>query len=1069
MQVRSLQFQAFGAFAELTSIDFDTLTQSRLFLLEGPTGAGKSTVIDAIVFALYGSVAAATGSAQRIRSDFAGPGSETFADLVFEVPGGMFRVRRTPQYERIKKNGAGTTTQQATVKLWRLTEPGWELARRSSGGSDADPAGGGAGSLDHRDLDAAGELLSTRMDEAGLQISRAVGLSREQFVQTIVLPQGEFAAFLRARPEDRTSLLQRVFQTEVYVQAQARLAERRRAVTATVGEARQGMTSAAAAFTRLRSGEAPVPEAPDEPSQVVSEARGQLALALAESQEAEQRAVAARTEELAAQTALREGTVLLEEWHRRAQARARRAELSAQSAGQRERERRLAAATRASVVQAAVTRTDAARTVHRRGLEDLRAAVSAAAAIGVLPHDDQAERTPGQWGSWADQSRDEHLAWSVALEDSETRIARLEERAGVLAVAQAEVLAARGELAAARRAWDALPRQRELAEAERDELAPLAAGLPVHERESEIARTRRGELGLLTETWEQWLTAQGQAASATSRVSAAITTERTLREQRVRGLAGEIGGRLVAGEPCPVCGSTEHPEPAKPGDDHVSADQVAVAERARGEAERQQTALVAVAIALRERAEASAARAGVPVESLGEPGALEQAVADADAQVASACQAAESASRAQALLDEATARLSQLDIDQQRLRDDLAAADTRVATRETAAASLRDRDAEDRQSIRESVLRLRADLGLGEARELPAGRSADLTRALRDAIGEARSVLAGRTAALETLAAASGAVMSAAAAVREREREQADTLAEQGFATVAEVADQVMSVQDMAEDERAIDEYTREVNRVEAELAVPQLADLPEQVVVDLAALASHRDLATARAAEAWQQSSERQARLLALSAALDTLETAARHYQEVIGDSEAALRVADLVTARSADNLRALTLSTFVLVQRFETVVEAANARLLVMSDGRYELQRSDEREKRGGRNLGLALRVVDHATAKTREPSTLSGGETFYFSLCLALGLADVVSAESGGVEFGTLFIDEGFGSLDSDTLDVVMTQITRLRDAGRVVGLVSHVEVMKQMIPERIEVRRLPSGASRLRVIA
>ncbi|WP_448630690.1 SbcC/MukB-like Walker B domain-containing protein [Cellulomonas soli] len=156
-------------------------------------------------------------------------------------------------------------------------------------------------------------------------------------------------------------------------------------------------------------------------------------------------------------------------------------------------------------------------------------------------------------------------------------------------------------------------------------------------------------------------------------------------------------------------------------------------------------------------------------------------------------------------------------------------------------------------------------------------------------------------------------------------------------------------------------------------------------------------------------------------------------------------------------------------LVRRFEDVVAAANERLLIMSDGRFELVRSDEKEDVRTRATGLAMRVVDHRTEQARDPRTLSGGETFYVSLCLALGMADVVTAEAGGIDLGTLFVDEGFGSLDPHVLDQVLVELGRLRAGGRVVGLVSHVETLKQAIADRIEVRPTAAGPSTLRVLA
>ncbi|WP_163276402.1 AAA family ATPase, partial [Cellulomonas iranensis] len=205
MHLRSLTVQAIGPFAGRHTVDVDALAASGLFLLEGPTGAGKSTLIDAVVFALYGKVAGADASDERLRSAYAADDVESVVDLVFEVPSGVYRVRRTPAYQRAKRRGTGTTTAQASVKAWRLP-------------ADADVAGAPDA------LEGVGELLGTRLDEVGAELQRVVGLDRTQFVQTVVLPQGEFARFLRATGEERRVLLQKIFGTQVYELMQQRLA-----------------------------------------------------------------------------------------------------------------------------------------------------------------------------------------------------------------------------------------------------------------------------------------------------------------------------------------------------------------------------------------------------------------------------------------------------------------------------------------------------------------------------------------------------------------------------------------------------------------------------------------------------------------------------------------------------------------------------------------------------------------------------------------------------------------------------------------------------------------------------
>ena len=198
------------------------------------------------------------------------------------------------------------------------------------------------------------------------------------------------------------------------------------------------------------------------------------------------------------------------------------------------------------------------------------------------------------------------------------------------------------------------------------------------------------------------------------------------------------------------------------------------------------------------------------------------------------------------------------------------------------------------------------------------------------------------------------------------------------------------------------------------------------------------------------------------------TVVTAADAYEVALGSAEALLRVADLARGH---NPAATPLSSWVLLSRFEEVLVFANERLTEISSGRYELIRVDDESGSRAHRKGLGLAVVDHLDehdeGRARDPKTLSGGETFYVSLALALALADVVSAESGGVSLDTLFIDEGFGTLDPATLSAVMAQIDRLRAGGRTVGIVSHVAELREQIPDRITVRRLGGGASSLTV--
>jgi len=264
-----------------------------------------------------------------------------------------------------------------------------------------------------------------------------------------------------------------------------------------------------------------------------------------------------------------------------------------------------------------------------------------------------------------------------------------------------------------------------------------------------------------------------------------------------------------------------------------------------------------------------------------------------------------------------------------------------------------------------------------------------------------------------------------------------------------------------------VTQHAADLQRVASGLAEDLIAALPDELVVDVAGAADAEREARGRA-----EAASGVARLAkdvadAAGASADVVIRHAAVVAERVRDAAPVVRLANLA-AGAGDNAKGLTLGTFVLMRRFEDVIAAANGRLLVMSDGRYELARSDEKEDVRGRT-GLAMRVVDHVNDAARDPRTLSGGETFYVSLSLALGLADVVTAEAGGIDLGTLFVDEGFGSLDPHVLDQVLAELGRLRAGGRVVGVVSHVEALKQAIADRIEVRPLQDGTSTLAVRA
>lgn len=1054
MHLRSLTVQAIGPFAGRHTVDFDALAASGLFLLEGPTGAGKSTLIDAVVFALYGKVAGADASDERLRSAYAADDVESVVDLVLEVPAGVYRVRRTPAYTRAKRRGTGTTTAQASARLWRLP-------------ADADVTAGPDA------LDACGELLSSRLDEVGAELQRVVGLDRAQFVQTVVLPQGEFARFLRATGEERRVLLQRIFGTEVYEQVQQRLAAQRAEAARRV-EAARGDVHAAVAHLLGAAGltdderataraavEDAVAEGPVA-GRVAAVADATTAGLVTSATDLGRQADAARTAWEDARTAHAAAVTTAALVARRTALHAERDRLDDAAAQHADDVARLALARAAVAVRPVLTGWQDATTAHVTAAKALAAAADAVpddllagAPAGLLA--DRASQVPGTTasvdGSAADAPPDPDAdpdgavdAWRPALRSA--RDAAVDAAAGLRRTVEveaglqgrrravrelADVLDVLRTEAATATAWtDARPAERARLEAARDEVRTAAGRADAAAAARTAARSLVADVAALTAAQADLTTAEDAVRAAADAARAAVATEAAVRSARVAGLAGELAADLVDGDPCPVCGACEHPAPAGVGADHVTAERVDAAEQERVAAEAALASAGAARATLAERV------AGLTTRTAGhDAGTAAAALTAAEAEVA---QAATAAARLAALDDELVAH-DRLTRERAALRDEVVA---QVAAAEVTLDTERDA------------------LARAEA-EVVAARDGHPTVAARHAALEARAQhVADLLDALDD--------ERSAAADATRRRAQLDVaLAEHGFADADAARDAACAPAVVADLDRRVVAHVADRARVDAGLTDPEVAALAPDVEVDVPAAA-----ATERAARSALDDLDGRHRVAASRAgdaatAAGHLRSAATALDAAVAHAAPVTRMANLAAGTGADNARSLSLATYVLGRRFEDVVAAANERLAVMSDGRYELVRSEEKEDVRTRAVGLAMRVVDHRTERARDPRTLSGGETFYVSLCLALGMADVVTAEAGGVELGTLFVDEGFGALDPHVLDQVLAELGRLRSGGRVVGVVSHVEALKQAVADRIEVRPTPDGPSTLTVLA
>lgn len=1001
MQFHRLKLRAIGPFPDECTIDLAALGVGGLFLIEGPTGSGKSTILDAITFALYGGLANPESSDERLHSAHAAPGVEPYVELVFSTGAGDFRIWRQPRYERPKQRGVGTTTQNQQVRLFRLS-PG-DLETVLAGGE-------------------AGTLLSSRAQEVGTEMPVLTGLTRDQFTQTVLLPQGKFATFLRSRPDDRRVVLQQVFGTEVYDRVQKRLIDGAKDLRRSLQSSQKAISTAVAVYAGAL-GLGAEEQAALEVAAISGEGIGRLLddhehRLAAEVERMTARARAADAAEQAAVSEAERAARLAEALHRRAGLLARDADLSARSQGVERLRRRLDRSARAAAVVPVVAPAEQAS-------RNLAAAAAQAADRGISG-DDEALAAVAE----AESARHGELTRSLGeLEPWVRTEAGLDEQGRVLARQRRGLDADREELARRRAELEARPAQEEVLEERlsrlRDEPGDVAAA-SADTRRAERARDAaaaaeelHGQVRRATEQARQLLAAHREASEVAHR----------RQEQRFAGMAGEMAAALRTGEACQVCGSTDHPAPAERDAAHVSVEDVQAADEQR---ERAHAALTAHQETYGELQSLLAARRA-------EAGELD---------LPSAEQALAIARDRERQVRQRHAAIGALERQLHDFRSDSA----RLLAQWTG-----DDQAWDRADREWSRCCDQLDADTARCAELRAGEDTVAAR-----LGELRA----QAGAAHERAELARAVVRARAEEREARARLETALGDSPFTDAAEALAARLERSEESRDHEVVSTYDKERATVDA-----GLAELPALTGEEDPRLEAHQAaVAAAREAALAAGSAAHAAGRLAGAAAggRGGIEAAMATYAHESASGAALLRVSDLAQAGQLSRNRT-ELATWVLVRRFEEVVAAANDRLQVMSDGRYLLERVDDEAGQRSQKHGLGLQVVDQLTDRPRSPGTLSGGETFYVSLALALGLADIVRAEAGGVDLDTLFIDEGFGSLDPSALENVMAVLDGLRAGGRTVGVISHVADMKDRIPERISVRRRADGCSTLTVIA
>lgn len=1015
MRINRLTVQGFGPYKTEQHVDFDAFADDGIFLMGGKTGAGKSSILDAICFALYDDVPRYDGTKSRLRSDHSGPDDASLVTLEFTASDNRYRVERAPEYDKRKARGVGTTKQKAEATLYELQGSEWV-------GIEAGP----------------------RM--VGPRIAELVGLNKDQFLQVILLAQNRFQQFLLAKSDARQEVLRSLFGTSRFQDYELTVVEARKSLDAEIGSRHITLTQllehaaataramgiggtldSATALDTLNGELKNDPEAellaiPESriPEQVLPwlealnnacSARVQAAASLQEHADARFTLIDADHDELVVQRA---GQL------RRNNAEQRLQQLSTASEAIDRDRTALAASARAELVASTISAVERARAAAHTidiGYESARAGF--ANEVGDAMEHATDATTPEKIERFIEQTTLEQGSLDDAVLREQQRPA-LQTQLKLLELAEHESEAALN---------DALTRAAELPQI-------ITAG------EAQLAEFKLAASTLASATAERdrlavSLAHAREAASLTVRLSDARTHELSagqastaasgeldrLRAARLSGQAAELAASLREGEACAVCGSLEHPHPARASDDAVDQDQIEAAEATLAERRRlSDDAREAASALANQLAAATAAAAHRSVED------LTTLTVDADAAVSAAITAQNQAVTLAGQLETSRAEHSNAEAAVAAHREVLSAATT---SRVAAATHL--------ESDEKRLAAQRAEF---------------------DTVAARSEALAARLHVARTLVRALNASLAAHSAVGEADAALSDALTAQSFASADEASSALLDAQTRAGIEQRVRAHDDALAAATATLNEPELVGLPRE---DVSLEHSEAVLAAARDARDHALSTH-----AAVKGQADALhELIARADQLLAASAELIERhhvVARLAATLKGDepNTRRMRLESFVLAAELEQIVAAANARLKQMSGGRYALEHDDSIAHRSTQS-GLGLAILDSHTGVQRPTHSLSGGETFLASLALALGLSEVVTARTGGITLDTLFIDEGFGSLDADTLEIAMSTLDSLRTGGRTIGLISHVEAMKEQIHASLQVTVSDQGWS------
>lgn len=1030
---------AFGPYPGRVEVPLADFGDSGLFLITGDTGAGKTTIFDAITFALYGEASGANRDSTMLRSDFASPEAATLVELEFKYRGQSYRVERSPRYERPKKSGKGTT--------W--TAPSATLVMPD------------------------GKVISgyTNVTEA---IKAIIGIDRHQFSQIAMIAQGDFLRLLLANTDERGKILRKVFNTKIFQQFQDDLKKQ-------AGVLRNQYEDLRKSILQLVKG-IDCPDAhPAKPElEQLQEAGnihalGNFLLCLENLiRDDRQAAKMVELQRLALQKEI-DGLNQAVAVATADNSRLERFEQVRQKMGQLE--------SRQKEYDAKRLRLQAAE----RALHKVKP-VADAARLAADRADEYSRRIKAQQ-SKLEELRRQRVGLEAKLEAEKQRGPERESLARAIFILQNSLpeyelldsyyqeieqlnkdLEAKQKALASRRV-----RQGELSAAEKQLQVSLEGCQSVEvlaekaEQELDTWQRRRQRLESLSQDLQEWGQDEAQLNSARAHFEAALEASKALTadyERKERAFLSEQAGILAAslqeGQPCPVCGSTDHPQPAVPGSEAPSESELMLAK---------QQASVARDNAYKASQEASdwngrvqtkrAALLKTTTEILGElswddlPGRLQQEARQADQEWQTSSHRVKSLQEQiknkqiwQQELKKTTEALSELAAEIVRLEKEAEEGRSQCNIRRRLCESTRERLNYGSRAEAQQEIELLTD-------KLQESRSA--LQGAEETVWQCRAAIEKEEGALAELAA--GLTLAQAQQVR-AEADLTQVLLEQGFADSEHYRQNLMTEDEIKLLQTELDTFNDLLKAARTEFGALE-KECRDVVFADIAALEEQKETKE----KARKAAEDEQGRIsIRLAGNLRALERISILKQELAATEQAYQRLSLLSDTANGDlkGRPKLAFEQYVQATYFNQVIAEANQRFSYMTGGRFVLVRKEEPGNLRSQT-GLELDVIDNYTGKKRSVKTLSGGESFKASLALALGMSDMIQRFTGGIQLDTMFVDEGFGALDPESLEQAIEVLLALTSGSRLVGIISHVGELRDRIDKKLVVQKGVTGST------